>query len=534
MAQAPENVSISPSQLEELLGQLRLRLPGPTCQWVESLLRTLQWLLAILEEKKTSLARLRRLLFGPKSAKADHLLNAGASTPASKSGEAGIKPKRPGHGRKAARDYPGAKRVPVRHPQFQAGDLCPQCRKAKLCLLKVPARIIGLVAQPIFQATLYQLDRLRCATCGALFTAPAPPEAGPHKYDPSVGTMLAILRYGAGLPMYRIEKWQHCFGVPLPASTQWQLIEAASQTPELVYEALIDAAANGRLLHNDDTPMRVQSLRSPSAADPGAAKPRTGIFTTGIISQIGEHRAALFFTGDHHAGENPDQVLKRRSTEPEPPLQMCDALSRNPAKQTPTQLCHCLLHGRRNFVDLIGSFPGQCRKVIESLREIYRLDALAKGQHFSDLQRLHLHQEHSRPVMDGLHRWMTQQIDQKKVEPNSGLGQAIAYLLKHWEPLTRFLHVPGAPLDNNICERALKMAILHRKNSLSYKTLNGARVGDIFMSLIHTCQLNAINPYDYLMALQNHADAVRIDPSRRLPWNYQETLAPLTPLTDSG
>ena len=122
--------------------------------------------------------------------------------------------------------------------------------------------------------------------------------------------------------------------------------------------------------------------------------------------------------------------------------------------------------------------------------------------------------------MQKLHQWMKAQLDDKKVEPNSGLGQALRYMLKHWETLTRFLKVQGAPLDNNIGERALKRAILHRKNSMSYKTLRGARVGDIFMSLIHTCQLNRVNPFDYLMAIQQHAQEVRAHPSCWLTWNY--------------
>jgi len=90
--------------------------------------------------------------------------------------------------------------------------------------------------------------------------------------------------------------------------------------------------------------------------------------------------------------------------------------------------------------------------------------------------------------------------------------------------LTRFLSVPGAPLDNNILERGLKAAILHRKNSLSYKTLAGARVGDINMSLIHTCELNRVNPFDYLMALEQHAEAVAKAPTCWFPWNYRQAI----------
>jgi len=127
--------------------------------------------------------------------------------------------------------------------------------------------------------------------------------------------------------------------------------------------------------------------------------------------------------------------------------------------------------------------------------------------------------------MDELHAWLTRQLGEKLVEPNSGLGSAIRYMLKHWERLTLFLRQAGAPLDNNVCERALKKAILHRKNALFYKTQNGARVGDLFMSLIYTCQLNNANPFDYLTQLQQHADQLATSPERWLPWNYRAALA---------
>jgi len=441
-------------ELEQLLVELRQQLAPATYQLVESLLQTLQWILALLEQKSLSLARLRQMLFGPKTETTDKLFPQGAGDEASSTTgtDSAPKAKRKGHGRKAAKDYPGAQRVQVPHPTLCPGALCPKCLKAKLYLLSAPARLIRLVAQPIFQATLYELQRLRCAVCGALFTAPAPPEALQGKYDPSVGVMLAVLRYGAGLPMYRMDKWQQYFGVPLPASTQWELIDTASQTPALVYEALIDTAAQGRLLHNDDTSMRVQSLHQQIAR---AVEPeRTGIFTTSIVSQVDSHQVALFFTGQRHAGENLDQLLKRRAGHLEKPLQMCDALARNESKEFETILCHCLLHGRRNFVEVVENFPEPCRKVLESVREIYRVEAQAKKQNFSDAQRLAFHQQHSQPVLEQLRQWMNQQIEHKQVEPNSGLGQAIRYMLKHWEALTRFLSVPGAPLDNNICNAA--------------------------------------------------------------------------------
>ena len=514
----PEIVQLSTAELEQLLAEVRVLLPPATYALIQSLLRTLVWIMGLLEQKQTTLARLRRLLFGEKTEKARKIFPESFLTVA---GSAEPKPKRKGHGRRGAKEYRGARRVKVPHPKLHLGDLCPECLKGKLYLFNQPAQIIRVVAQPIFQATVFDLERLRCALCGTLFTAPAPLEAGEGKYDSSVGIMLALTRYGMGQPMYRTDKWQTHFGVPLPASTQWKLIAAASPTPQIVYEALVDLAANGSIIHTDDTTMRVHSLRQEISEK---EDPRTGIFTTGLISRVGEHQISLFFTGQKHAGENLDQTLKRRAAGLDKPLHMCDALSRNVSKEFETILCNCLCHGRRQVVDVVDNFPEQCRKIIEVLAEVYRVDALAKEQRLSDTQRLLLHQTQSKPLMDELHQWMREQLDHKHVEPNSGLGQALSYLLRHWEPLTRFLSVPGAPLDNNLAERALKMAILHRKNSLAFMTLRGARVGDVFMSLIHTCELNDVNPFDYLMALQQHADSVSKAPDQWLPWNYSKTL----------
>jgi hypothetical protein len=131
---------------------------------------------------------------------------------------------------------------------------------------------------------------------------------------------------------------------------------------------------------------------------------------------------------------------------------MCDALSRNVPKLPKTLemiLANCLTHGRRQFADVVDHFPDECRHVIETLGAVYRNDEIARDQAMSPAQRLAFHQAHSRPLLDPLHTWLLEQRDHNKVEPNSGLGQAIAYLLRHWQKLTVFLRVAGAPLDNN-------------------------------------------------------------------------------------
>jgi hypothetical protein len=295
------------------------------------------------------------------------------------------------------------------------------------------------------------------------------------------------------------------------------------------------------VLHNDDTGMKILALMSPEARaevvaddDADGAEGRTGLFTSGIVSVGGGHRIALFLTGRQHAGENLAAVLAQRAAALGAPIQMCDGLSRNLPGALATIVANCLAHARRRYVDVVDHFPAECRYVLETLREVYRTDAAAHAQGLTAEERLRVHQTESAPRMAELERWMQQQLAEHQVEPNSGLGEAIGYMQKHWQRLTLFLRVAGAPLDNNICERALKKAILHRKNALFYKTENGARVGDLFMSLIHTAELCDANPFDYLVALQRHTDAVSREPAAWMPWNYRDALARLPATTGPG
>src|SRR4051794_7522072 len=257
---------------------------------------------------------------------------------------------------------------------------------------------------------------------------------------------------------------------------------------------------------------------------------RTGIFTSGVVSIVGAHRIALFFTGPKHAGENIAEVLKRRARELPAPIQMCDALARNVPKPSgvTTLLANCLAHGRRQIVEVAENFPEACRHVLETLGRVYHNDGQARERELSPEDRLRFHQERSGPMLQDLRNWMKAQLAEHRVEPNSGLGKAISYLLNHWTKLTLFLSQPGAPIDNNVVERVLKKAILNRRNALFYKTLNGAHTGDLFMSLIHTCELNGANPFDYLTELLRHTEELKQSPSEWMPWNYRDTLMRLT------
>lgn len=536
-----ELVDVDSDRLEEVLRRAEQSLDEKDAELIRAVFESYAYVTELVEDKNTSIRRLRQLFFvsrtektedvvGPKSGTSKVITSPDAAAEIeSVAGEATADVSEPaaaskGHGRTGAEAYRGAERIDVAHPSLRAGDACPACGDGTV-YDKAPGVVVRIIGQPPLAAKVYRLQKLRCHLCGQVFTAAAPDAAGETKYDARAGSMIGLLKYGSGLPFNRLEGLQGDLGVPLPASTQWDIVEAVATCLNPAFDELIRQAAQGDVLHNDDTTVKILELMrerarrealSGVAVDGGDDGERNGLFTSGVVALRDGHRVALFFIGPRHAGENLSKVLKHRAAQLPPPIQMCDALSRNFPGELQTILAHCLAHARRRFVDIHDRFPEPCRHVLESLAVVYHNDAKA---------RLQFHQEASGPTMEQLHDWLQRQLDEKRTEPNSALGEAIGYMLKHWEKLTLFLRQAGAPLDYNVCERALKKAILHRKNALFYKTQNGASVGDLFMSLVYTCQLNQANPFDYLTELQLHAEALAACPERWMPWNYRDALA---------
>jgi len=356
-----------------------------------------------------------------------------------------------GHGRNGAAAYRGANKIQIKHAQLAHGDRCPDCARGNVYTQKEPKPLVRMVGQAPLAATVYELERLRCNACGQMFTAEEPAGVGPEKYDETAAAMIAQLKYGSGIPFYRLESLEDQLGIPLPASTQWEIVEEAAEAIKPVHEELIRQAAQGEVLHNDDTAMRVLKMEREASDE------RTGVFTSGIIATGQGRNIALYFTGRQHAGENLKDVLAQRAAELPRPMQMCDALSRNVPKLSAGMeilLANCLAHGRRQFVEIAGNFPDECRYVLEVLGRVYGFDAEAREHGMTPQQRLELHRQRSAPVMEELHNWLERQFAERRTEPNSGLGKAITYLLRHWRPLTLFLREAGAPLDNNAANAA--------------------------------------------------------------------------------
>jgi len=424
-------------------------------------------------------------------------------------------------GRLGYQDYSNKTTIIVNHDRYKAGDECPELYcNGRLSEIR-PGNVIKIVGQSLAQVNHYKVEKLRCNLCSFYIKAQLPPEVSENKYDHQFKSQLSLFKYQLGMPFYRLENYQSMLGVPLPDSTQWDLVEQVADKVYPIFNHLEYLAAQGRLVHLDDTTVRILACKKQESAD---KKERTGTFTTGVLSYYQQQKIYLFYNSRKHAGENMTNLLAKRETES--PIQyMCDALSRNMPKNLKVILINCLAHGHRKFKEIDTFFPKPCQFVIDKIKQVYQHDE--KTTMLTPAARLLHHQKYSKPIMDELHIWLIKQIEERLVEPNSSLGKAITYLLKHWPALTQFLKIPGAPLDNNILEQALKIPIRIRKNALFYKSEHGGYVGGILLSLIQTCSAAKINPVKYLTVLQDNSHSVFAAPENWLPWNYMNQFSDL-------
>src|SRR5580693_4596974 len=375
MKAGAERLDVSSEELVALVEGARTALGETGYQKLQAAIRTLGYVTELLETRQATLEKLRRLLCHSSTEKTKTVLKQAGIETAEKKRKTPESPKSkaPGHGRNSAAAYRGARKVEVPHASLKSGDQCPDCQRGKVYLQRDPGVLVRIKGQAPIAATVYELEKLRCNLCGDVFTAAAPEEAGQEKYDETAASMIALLRYGSGFPWNRLEGLQKNLGIPLPVATQCEIVKEIAAQVQPAGDELIRQAAQGGVVHNDDTSMRVLSLDRGAASDVDLAAERTGVFTSGIVSIGKGYRIGLYFTGRKHAGENLADVLKQRAAGLEAPIQMGDALSRNLPKM-PKKLeiiiGNCLAHARRPFMEVTPTFPQELRFVLESLGEV--------------------------------------------------------------------------------------------------------------------------------------------------------------------
>jgi transposase len=464
-----QNVTLSAAEGEALIGRVhQSNLRADDAGVVEQVIRMYFWVAFALQEAKLSVKRLRDVLFGsgrkpqtPPESEAASTSSAplgqgeggdepapvaeaapgfegagGAAGAATSEGEASPPPKgghRQGTGRLGADAYVGAERTECRHAELAVGQRCPVCGQGTLYALP-PGVEVRIDGHGVLSAMRYALQKLRCSACGQIFTAALPQEAGEEKYSARARAVLVVCRYYLGLPWYRLQSYQAMLGAPVPDATQWDQIEKVGDCSYGVFEYLETLAAQGELIYQDDTSVRIRTLLKENqemqaraeALGFSRSKERTGMFTTAFVVKVGERLLCLYYSGRSHAGENLAALLEQRKADQDKPLVMSDALSRNEVNETAVIRCHCLAHGRRQFSDLEDVFPVECQVVLDGLKQVFDHDEQARKERMSSQARLAYHQKYSGPLMDELKRWLTKQVAARLVEPNSSLGKAMA------------------------------------------------------------------------------------------------------------
>ena len=524
---------IDSEELDALILRVRdakehnLALSPEDCQLLLDALLTLASVQERLSSKNITLQKLRKLVGMVKSSErlSEQL-----------TGSTGNSAKKKRQRKSSNRRKPARQKVKpeVRHHSLETlnkGDNCPECAMGKLYKYE-PATLLRISGQSPFTPVQHVMERLRCNTCGAYFTAPQPEDVladgeASQKYGYSARSLMGISKYYAGSPFYRQGSLQDLLGVPITASTIFDQNEHLSNAIYPVLRVLERQAADALHFYIDDTTHRILAQKPVLKKQRNGSKERlrSGVYSSGLIATTRQNQTiVLFETNIGHAGEFIDSILKERTGSLSPPIIMSDALTSNRPTVTVTRQSLCNSHARRQFFDVLSHFPDEVEEVLCLYGQIWKNDDEASEQQLSASRRLEYHQKHSLPIMQRIRLWGIEHLQNETVEENSALGTAIRYFDKHYDGLTSFCQLEGAQLDNNRMEAQLKLVVRDRKNAMFHKTLSGAAIGDVITSMIATGSEAGINVFDYFNFLQRERDKVAADPMSYLPWNYQKTL----------
>ena len=434
---------------------------------------------------------------------------------------------------KSKRNAP-RKKKPVNKPQLHnhplegiaKGDRCSQCSAGKLYKY-TPAVLLRVTGNAPLSCHKHVAEQYRCNGCGEIYTAKLPEHVtadGPRdqQYGYSARSVLCIGKYFAGSPFYRQEHINGLLGMSISASTIFDQCEKVANALNPVFKAIKRVAADAALFYLDDTTNRIVEQKPiMKKSRDGRERLRSGIYTSAVLAITeDDKRLVLFQTNVGHAGEFMQEILDARDSARAPPMLMSDALSANHVTGHKFDKCLCNAHGRRGFVELIEHHPDEVVHALELYQHVWVNEVHCVDSALSPEQRTAYHKAHSLPPLQTLLAWCHEQLDSDKVEPNSNLGKAMQYFIRHFDGLSAFCHVLGAPVDNNEIERLIKLIVRARKNSLFFKTAVGADISDIITSILAICNENDVNGFHYLNAIQGNQAAVKASPEKWLPWNY--------------
>lgn len=469
-------------------------------------------------------------------------------TPASRADDSAKGPdpeKKPkGHGRNGVKAYVNATHFPHALAPGVLGSLCEACKpgrgqgRVSSYREKVIIRIVG---QPLFGAEIHHFEQGRCRICGEIVRACGPDEgidgigSSYITYDWSACAMLIVMHYFAGSPFKRLESLHNGWGVPMPDSNQWRVVDTSDDMLAPLFKDLeshgVRHAVNFGI---DDTGSMVISIQRRIQAEIAELESigestkdvRTGINATGVYIETPDAVVLLFYTGRHHAGEIVDQLLQHREKSKPKLVKVTDGASKNFSHDQEDKLVEasCNAHAYLKFLGIKDKYPAEYAVAGEVYKQVFDIDDETKSRGMTPTERMLYHREHSKPLMETLKAMCEDKIKSKLVEPHSLLWEPLTFIINQWPRLTKFYEVPGVPLHTNLVEQMLIMPVRYLAGSFNYKNETGAEVGDRLMSLVATARANGVEPVAYLTeCLRNHEDLAK-RPEYYRPWVYRERI----------
>lgn len=413
-------------------------------------------------------------------------------------------------------DYSGAVTHTHEVEGCTAGSLCQACGRGKYYPGE-DRKKLTFKGSPVIQVEKHIQKTLRCNQCGHETMTPLQH----RKWTPEARSSLIIQKlYGS--PWNRMSRIQKLYGVPVAASTCWEQSKMVwVDSAQFIAARLQEYVANSPSWMSDDTGNKILSVLADNKGLD--AKETRACHTTAVCASYGDFKIHWYVTTNQYCAENLNDLFSKR-TDPQKILLTTDASNQSIPKgellkQVDSTLC-LGGHGRKKFKDLESNYPEICHYFLILIGFLYKHDRSCKDK--SPGERLAYHQEHSTGIIEAIYAKIAELFDQRRVEPNSDLGKAMRYWLKHRGGLTAFLRIKGVTLDTNWVERTLRVIALYRKNSLFFKTKHSALIINELFSLVSTCEANGINAFAYLNWIQVHWKDVQENPDLYLPWCFEQ------------
>lgn len=452
----------------------------------------------------------------------------GSSEASSSQSKAGCRDE---HGRRSAKDFPDAAICEHAHTELTVGCRCPGCGRGKLYRYN-PSQYMTISGQPVFTATQHIVEQLQCNLCDEIFKAPLSDEArldgadGRRLYSYSAVALIAILKFFGVMPWHRMETVQAWIGVRVPDASMFDQCERLANAIAPVAKHLERMSSEVMLLFGDDTGACVLNERSAIIPERESGKlvERTGCHTTCVIAVTDDgHHIVHFRIGIQHTGELLDELLSGRPSTSPPPMVMSDALSANKVTVCKVRECFCNAHTVRYFKELKENYPKEAGYALERYRKIFDNEKHCREHELPAEQRLAYHREHSKHLLKEIctHGYDLLEVS-KDIEPNSDIGGAYNYILNNEYELSAFCRYPGAPLENNLAERILRLPVHLRDGAPFYRNAVGAAIAANILSVGSTAYQAGVNLLDYFVAILRHSDDVRARPYDWVPWLYED------------